>query len=382
METLILRFPHLCEMIFDNLDNQSLFNCKVVSKVWSIYIGEQKFYGIRSIKETVKQFYKLSKPWFEVFKKANTENILELRNCFNQFQKEGRQIYNKFNKEVTPLHVCASAGNILLYEAIHKLAENKQPRTEDGFEPVFYSIKEGNVEMTEFIIQRSVDKNPESKDGSTALHLASKHGHVEICESIVKHLEDKNPKCIYTGTTPLHVAARFGHVRVSELIINHIDDQQRSIPFINLYDNLVDDEKNPRDVNGWTPLHYAAEFGHTKTSKMIIEAVQNKNPMSNWTRMTPFHIASKYGRVEICALFLKSIRDKHPRTSVGAVFAGDTPLHMAAENGHVKVCILILQSVRNKNPRNHDGKTPLTVARENNQFKVCWVLEKIWNCVT
>ena len=342
METLILRFPHLSEMIFDNLDNQSLFNCKVGSNVWSIYIGEQKFYGIRSIKETVKQFYKLSKPWFEVFKMANTENILELRNCFNQFQKEGRQIY-KFNKEVTPLHVCASTGNILLYEAIHKLVENKQPRTEDGFEPVFYSIKEGNVEMTEFIIKRSVDKNPESKDGSTALHAASKNGHVEIYELIVKHLEDKNPKIISSGTSPLHVAARFGHVRVCELIIKHIEDQQRSMTYINLYDKLVDDEKNPRDVNGWTPLHYAVQFGHTNTSKMIMEAVQNKNPMSNWTRMTPLHLSAKYG--------------------------------------HVEVCMLILQNVKNKNPRNTVGKTPLAIARENNQFKVCWLLEKIWKCV-
>ena len=60
METLNLRFPHLSEMIFDHLDNQSLSNCKNVRKTWSIYIGEQKFYGIRNIKEAVKNFHKLS----------------------------------------------------------------------------------------------------------------------------------------------------------------------------------------------------------------------------------------------------------------------------------------------------------------------------------
>ena len=81
-----MRFPHLSEMIFDHLDNQSLANCKIVSKIWSIYIGEQKFYGIRIIRETIKKYHKLSKPWFEVFKKGSTENIMDLKNCFDQFE--------------------------------------------------------------------------------------------------------------------------------------------------------------------------------------------------------------------------------------------------------------------------------------------------------
>ena len=217
MDSITLRFPHLSEMIFAHLDNQSLSNCTFVSKSWSVNIGEQKFYGIRIIKETVKKFHKLSEPWFEVFKKANTENIMELRNCFDnfyQFYEERRQkrCIVPFRKEVTPLHLAASAGNILLYIAIHKLAKNKHPKTEDGLEPIFYAINKGHVKMAEFLIQRSVDKNPEGKNGSTALHCAAQYGRVEVCESILKHLEDKNPKssgglctnrCYWLDTTSL-----------------------------------------------------------------------------------------------------------------------------------------------------------------------------------
>ena len=175
METLNLRFPHLSEMIFDHLDNQSLSNCKIVCKTWSIYIGEQKFYGIRNIKETVKKFHKLSKPWFEVFKKANTEIIMELRNFLNQLYEKLRNNLTpcvlRINKEVTPLHICAGAGNILLYEAIHKIVKNKQPRTENGHEPIVYAVINGHVKMAEFIIQRSVDKNPESKNSLTVTQM-------------------------------------------------------------------------------------------------------------------------------------------------------------------------------------------------------------------
>ena len=327
METIILRFPHISEMIFDHLDNQSLANCKVVSKTWSIYIGEQKFYGIRILKETVEKFHKLSKPWFEVFKKGNTENIMDLINCFNQFSEGRKRKPNysyEFDSEVTPLHISAGAGNILLYESIHRFAENKQPRTEDGHEPLIYAIYRGHVKMASIIIDGMIDKNPVSKYGWTALYMAAKCGHVEVCESILKHLKDKNPTNKYGGTTPLHTAASCGHFRVCEFIMKQIDD------------------KNPKDGRG----------------------------------MTPFHLAALHGRLEVCELYMKTIRHEHPRTNTGF-----TPLHFAACKGHLKICMLILQSAKRKNPRNNYNKTPLTVARENNQFKVCWLLEKIWNCI-
>ena len=365
METITLRFPHLSEMIFDHLDCQSLANCNIVSNTWSIYIGEQKFYAIRIIKETVKEFHKLTKPWFEVFKKANTETIMELRSCVNQFYENERQCQCKCQhaKQLdffTPLHISAAVGNILLYQSIHNLVKDKQPRTssKNGYEPVIYAIQNGHVKMAEIIIEMITIKNPKTDDGLTALHAAANYGHVKVCETIMKHVEDKNPKSKgYGDSTPLHMAASYGHIRVCELIVKQIDD------------------KNPRNKIGWTPLHYAAKFGCKKTYEMIMKTVQNKNPMSN-TSLTPLHIVAILGELDICDLIIKNIKNKHPRTN-----SGNTPLHFAAEEGHIKVCIMILQNVKSKNPRNHDGKTPLTIARENNQFKVCWLLEKIYNCV-
>ena len=232
METITSRFPHLSEMILDYLDNRSLANCKVVSKTWSIYIEEQKFYGIRVIKETVfkkfwvfgyKKFHKLSKPWFEVFKKGSTENIMDLKNCFDQFEERRRKLQLnrviRLNREITPLHVSAGGGNILLYESMYKIAKNKQPRTEDGSEPVIYAISNYQVKMALFLIERMVDKNPKSKNGCTALDKAAQFGHVEVCESILKHLKDKNSKLNYVDRHPLHIAAIYGKIRVCKLIM-------------------------------------------------------------------------------------------------------------------------------------------------------------------
>ena len=46
-----------------------------------------------------------------------------------------------------------------------------------------------------------------------------------------------------------------------------------------MLENIKD--KNPKNNDGWTPLHTAAEKGHEGIYKMIMDEVQEKNPKSN-----------------------------------------------------------------------------------------------------
>ena len=55
MEEIFLRFNHLSEAIFKSLDNQSLANCKEVSKGWYLYLDTQKFVKPRIIKANIKK---------------------------------------------------------------------------------------------------------------------------------------------------------------------------------------------------------------------------------------------------------------------------------------------------------------------------------------
>ena len=59
MEDLCLRYPHIFEMILSNLDNQTLANCKSVSKQFSVSMREWKDfmdnnYSEADIKNTIK----------------------------------------------------------------------------------------------------------------------------------------------------------------------------------------------------------------------------------------------------------------------------------------------------------------------------------------
>ena len=66
--------------------------------------------------------------------------------------------------------------------------------------------------------------------------------------------------------------------------------------------------KNPKDIHGMTPLHYAAMRGSFELCKLMLENIAMKNPVDNWGD-TPLHYAVNYNRFEICQLFIDNIKD-------------------------------------------------------------------------
>ena len=51
MEDLFLRFDHISNKIFNNLDNQSLVTCRLVNKTWLSYLEDSKLLWIRIIQK-------------------------------------------------------------------------------------------------------------------------------------------------------------------------------------------------------------------------------------------------------------------------------------------------------------------------------------------
>ena len=49
MEEVFLRFPHLSEDIFNNLDIKTLANCEEASKVWFAHLDDQNFLRLRRV---------------------------------------------------------------------------------------------------------------------------------------------------------------------------------------------------------------------------------------------------------------------------------------------------------------------------------------------
>ena len=64
------------------------------------------------------------------------------------------------------------------------------------------------------------------------------------------------------------------------------------------------EDKNPDDRNGWTPLHWAAQFGHFEVCELLIANVIERNP-EDIRGVTPLHSAASNGHIEVCELIIQ-----------------------------------------------------------------------------
>ena len=87
----------------------------------------------------------------------------------------------------------------------------------------------------------------------------------------------------------MHVAAMTGQTKVFQTMLEKAED------------------KNPKDDNLDTPLHSAAERGHYKICKLIIDAgIEDKNP-SNKNNETPLELATANNHTEVGLLIRERV---------------------------------------------------------------------------
>ena len=108
----------------------------------------------------------------------------------------------------------------------------------------------------------------------------------------------------------------------------------RRVPPLCTFPRIKNQNKNPGDLNGCTPLHDAAFKGDMEICEFIASFLpeNDKNPGDKY-KHTPLHRAASLGRFEICKLIIEQAMDKNPKDA----FA-QTPLHDAARMGHLEVC--------------------------------------------
>ena len=252
-EDLCLRFPSVAESIFDELDNQSLVKCKEVSGVWRIFLQAPKFLIMRKIQKMVETRRKFRKVWKLVGQKISTNEILQLEVATAEFYGNDRNFsvsdpefesVSDIDSEtncITPIHVAAGTGHLILWETLIQKTSLFEPKNEKGQTPYHYAAALGFVGICLKIIEKPTHNPtreeilPRDNDGWTPLHYAAKEGQLDVYKTISYLAEDKNPKDL-EDFTPLHAAAMNFNRELCEFIVSKIQD------------------KNPVDKDGDTPM--------------------------------------------------------------------------------------------------------------------------------
>jgi hypothetical protein len=198
---------------------------------------------------------------------------------------------------------------------------------------------------------RFEDVSQNVKDGMKQL-LDPRKPHLAVCVWI--H-DPREPRKRNRGTgmplsplgTSLHYAAVWGLHFIVEFLVIECSQDVRSQGFT---DNV-------------TPLHLAAERGHVKTARILIErgadmAAQNKDGE------TSLHLASQNGHVEATRMLIEHGADMAAQSK-----NGNTPLHLASQNGQVKVARILIERGTDVAAQNKNGNTPLHLASQNRQVE-------------
>ena len=137
---------------------------------------------------------------------------------------------------------------------------------------------------------------------------------------------------------------------------------------------LADDPQaiNAYSADGWTPLHLAAFFGHTKLAELLLgrgadAAARSRNGNGN----TPLHAALAGNHKMVAGLLVGHGADVNASDA-----SGWRPLHLAAANNNLDSMKQLIAQGAEVGAPNGEGRTALSLAQEKNHREAAALLRR------
>ena len=287
------------------------------------------------------------------------KNVSVIENFFEKVPLLGLQILEVLDYQ-SKYHLKISDRSLKLdkIKCYQKINDNCY-QDEKKWTPLHFAAKSNNLELFKFVFDRAPDKNPYDNSRNTPLHLAVQNGTLKpkICRHIIERIYNIHPinNC---GKTPL------------DLVQPASSYEQQEIVKLFIGKHFYLTNRNPSDKNGKTPLHYAAQYGHTDLFRFIFDRATEKNPFDcNWT--TPLHLAAVNLNPVISEYIIDRIAYLHPVDK-----DGNTPLDLIQnidagifyKQWIIRRIISKHFTMTDQNPSDENGRTPLHYAAQEGQF--------------
>jgi ankyrin repeat protein len=283
---------------------------------------------------------------------------------------KGLQIDARAVDGTTPLSRAASNGFVEMVRFLLDRGANVEARNKYGMTPLMVSIsswREGKVPPllverkadieardsggrsaldialrsysdgpTEFLLQAGADVTSKDGEGRTALHKVESRRGVERLLSLGVQVDILDNH----GMSPLFHAA----ARTSEEVVNALLAAGASVKLI--------------AKDGSRLVHHAAK-GHTRILETLMDmGAGTVNDVDDLGR-TPLHLAAQFGHSGTIGELIKRGAVVDARTA-----EKETPLHFAARSTRADSALTLLKAGADNGVRDRGGKTPSDIARE------------------
>ena len=110
MEELCCRFPHLGDLVLNNLDEQSLTKCQAASRVISQFVIKERFFWIRIMERYYKNLSKFKRYWEMIIPRTSADLLKQLAITAHNVCKMKRQYGYTPVLQWSPFHIAAESG--------------------------------------------------------------------------------------------------------------------------------------------------------------------------------------------------------------------------------------------------------------------------------
>ena len=197
----------------------------------------------------------------------------DLKTVKRILERKEFQIESLDDSQKTPLHHAALNGhkdivNLLLenYAEIDSLDEWNDT-------PLLHAVEKGHIDIVKLLLENQSNINAiNAWKKWTPLHYASENGHTDIVKILIDKTTDFQPLDKWKRT-PIDLAINGGYFEIVKLL--HYKNNNKTVENhqIDMHKVLLEHETAvyPLDEKYWTPLHWAAQFGHLETVKLLLQ---------------------------------------------------------------------------------------------------------------
>ena len=301
---------HISQNIFLHLDHQSLLSCRYVSQSWRHFLDNPRFWLNKIQKDLTQEHFTA---WNTLLKKLDHDSKLRetVTLCLFQMHEKSSKLFPTWLCKKSCCWFDSPCINALPLAQMYMMKLDPIENSND-IEDLDEELNQDLIVDQELELNQKEDNDLEQEEYDT--EEDDDEDEVFDFNAATKCKESTNLddecKRFHFSQSPLQVASAVGALDLVYFIIEH------EISSIS------------KDNHGYTPIHRAALYGHSKVVRALALHTENPNECNN---------------------------------------DGITPIHMAAMNGHTDVVKILLTYSDNPNTPDNNGVTPFLLAVWNRQ---------------